>query len=197
MHATKRWSRCSIPFLFLALAVLGSGGPRPAHALQGAGAEGLRAELLADLDNLESKYLGLAEALSQEQYSWRPAEDVRSVSEVFMHVAGANYLFGAIVGVDVPADLPGAPDLWAMLGALEEVTDEAAVRDALRRSFAHARTTVAAIRPQDLDGTADLFGTPATRRAALLMLVTHMHEHLGQSIAYARMNGVAPPWSEG
>jgi uncharacterized damage-inducible protein DinB len=156
----------------------------------------LHAELIAGIDRLESQYLGLAEAMTG-RYDWRPGEGVRSVSEVFMHVAGANYLFGAIVGVDVPADLPGAPDLWAMLGAVDEVTVEAAVRDALRRSFAHARATGASIRPQDLDGTADLFGTPATRRATLLMLVTHMHEHLGQSIAYARMNGVAPPWSEG
>jgi uncharacterized damage-inducible protein DinB len=29
----------------------------------------------------------------------------------------------------------------------------------------------------------------------LELLATHNHEHLGQMIAYARMNGIAPPWS--
>jgi len=40
-----------------------------------------------------------------------------------------------------------------------------------------------------------MFGNDITERAAFLNALTHLHEHLGQSIAYARMNGVVPPWS--
>jgi uncharacterized damage-inducible protein DinB len=193
MHATKRWSRCSIPFLFLALAVLGSGGPRPAHALQGAGAEGLRAELLADLDNLESKYLGLAEVLSQEQYSWRPDDEVRSVSEVFMHVAGSSYMLGDAAGFESPAELGVETDI----GEFEAVTDKSEVVAALRHSFEYVRNGIHAVPDEQLEETVSLFGRDLTVRAVLLLVTNHMHEHLGQMIAYTRRNGVAPPWSGG
>jgi uncharacterized damage-inducible protein DinB len=56
---------------------------------------------------------------------------------------------------------------------------------------------VEAVPAGQLDDAADLFGWQATKRAALTGMVAHMHEHLGQAIAYARMNGVMPPWSAG
>ena len=87
--------------------------------------------------------------MPQEKYSWRPGEGVRSVSEVFVHIAGANFLFPTFIGVS----------------------------DA------------------DLDKPTKLFGRSTTTREVLLVMATHMHEHLGQSIAYARVNGVVPPWS--
>ena len=40
-----------------------------------------------------------------------------------------------------------------------------------------------------------VFGNDNTERAAFMMALNHLHEHLGQSVAYARMNGVVPPWS--
>jgi uncharacterized damage-inducible protein DinB len=30
----------------------------------------------------------------------------------------------------------------------------------------------------------------------MIFILRHLGEHLGQSIAYARMNGVVPPWTE-
>ncbi|HSP35845.1 MAG TPA: DinB family protein [Thermoanaerobaculia bacterium] len=147
---------------------------------------GFRGDLLSDLDEVQDKIERLAGAMPQEKYNWRPAPGVRSVSEVFMHVAGGNYVLGTFIGpppTDVPKDL-------------ESITDKAAVRAELKRSFTYLRHLITTTSDSDLDRVVKVFGTPQTERAVLITMLTHLHEHLGQSIAYARMNGVVPPWSQ-
>jgi uncharacterized damage-inducible protein DinB len=197
---TQRVSRLATPLaaaFALALAVPAAAQPGQGHGPGTAmPAAGLRAELIRDVESLERKYLGLAEAMTGK-YGWRPAEGVRSVGEVFMHVAGANYMLPTMCGVEPPAAF-GADDAqgaMARMQEMEKVTDEAQVHQALRDAFAHARHAIAAVPDDQLDAMTKLFGRDATKRAALSLLVTHMHEHLGQAIAYARTNGVIPPWS--
>jgi uncharacterized damage-inducible protein DinB len=153
--------------------------------------EGVRAELIQDLDQLEEKYLALSEAMAGE-YLWRPADGVRSVSEVFMHVAASNFMIPAMAGIDPPSSLPGGS-----AAAMEGITDPAEVQDALAHSIRHVRHAIARTPDAELDADATLFGRESTKRAVLMLLVTHMHEHLGQSVAYARTVGVTPPWSGG
>ena len=161
---------------------------------------GLRAELIADIGQLERKYVRLAEAM-KGKYGWRPAAGVRSVGEVLAHVAGANMMLPTMAGVRSSSVMPAAPtEMRAMMDgmrALEKSTDEAAIRDALAKSFTHAKEAIAQVPDDQLDQMTKMFGRDATKRAVLTLIVTHMHEHLGQSIAYARQNGVTPPWSEG
>lgn len=163
-------------------------------------AGGYRAELIRDIDQLERKYHALAGAMTGK-FGWRPAEGVRSAGEVFMHVAGANYLLPSMFGVSPPEGMAQGEGMQAMFAAMQEMetqgNDEGAVHAALTRSFAHARAAIDATPDDRLDDPAKIFGQDATVRAALHLLVTHMHEHLGQSIAYARSNGVTPPWSAG
>jgi uncharacterized damage-inducible protein DinB len=157
---------------------------------------GYRAELIKDVNDLEAKYLGLAKAMSGK-YGWRPAPGVRSVSEVFMHIAGDNLVIPMVGGIKPPASFAAATmqQAFGTAQAMEKVTDEAKVQDALKVAFAHARDAISAVPDDQLDAKIDMFGQPATKRELLTLLVTHMHEHLGQSIAYARSNGVVPPWS--
>lgn len=171
----------------LALAALA--GPLGA---QGAAAPaGIRGELDAQLADAERKLVALAEAMPQDKYGWRPAEGVRSVSEVFVHVAGANFMITGIAGV------PRDTSVRITAETERTLTDKAAVVDLLRRSFAHVRQAVAQVPDAELDATVQLFGRPSTKRGVFLLLATHAHEHTGQAIAYARMNGVTPPWSAG
>jgi uncharacterized damage-inducible protein DinB len=173
--------------------------PLPATAQQDAmPTSGLRAELIHDIDELEEKYMGLADAMTGK-YDWRPGEGVRSVGEVFMHIAGANMFLPTMAGVEPPEALQGLEggEVFERLGAMEEETDEATIKQALRDGFAHAKAALAAVPDSELDAATNVFGNEATKRVALTLLVTHMHEHLGQSIAYARTNGVVPPWSAG
>ena len=159
---------------------------------------GLRAELIRDVDQLETKYMGLARAMAG-QYAWRPAEGVRSVGEVFGHVAGANFMIPTMAGVMMPESMRAASMQEGMqkMRELETSGDEGRILEALEHSFMHVRHAIAEVPDAQLDEMTRMFGQDVTKRVVLTLLVTHMHEHLGQSIAYARSNGVRPPWSGG
>lgn len=147
---------------------------------------GFRGELFADLDDVQDKITRLATAIPAEKYTWRPSPDVRSVSEVFMHIAGGNYFLTTFVGEQPPADMPKD---------IEKVNEKTRVLTELKKSFDHLRRVIANESVADLDRSVSMFGKPSTHRHVFNTIMNHLHEHLGQSIAYARMNGIVPPWS--
>jgi uncharacterized damage-inducible protein DinB len=160
---------------------------------------GYRAELIRDANMLERRYMALATAMAGK-YGWKPGDGVRTVGEVFMHVAGANYALPIMVGVTPPADKFGATDMqgaFELMGQWEKVSDEAKVKQALTESFAHLRDAIARTPDNQLETMTKMFGRDASKREVFHVMATHLHEHLGQSIAYARSNGVVPPWSAG
>jgi uncharacterized damage-inducible protein DinB len=152
---------------------------------------GVRGELAAQIDDAAGKYVALAEGIPQEKFGWRPAAGVRSVSEVFMHIVGANFMIPGIAGAK-PAEGVNLPK-----DAERTVTDKAQIVALLKQSFAHARQATTEMPEGELDTAVKLFGRPSTKRGVLLLIATHAHEHLGQQIAYARMIGVVPKWSQG
>jgi uncharacterized damage-inducible protein DinB len=158
----------------------------PLLAADGAG---YRDEALKRIATLEKKFVGLAEAMPAGKYTWRPAEGVRSVSEVFLHVAAANYGAPRMFGTPPPAG-------FNMRGFDKSTTDKAEVVSKLRDSFAHLRGAVEKLSDNSADQQVKMYGQQVTMRAAVWNTLEHLSEHLGQSIAYARMNGVVPPWSK-
>jgi uncharacterized damage-inducible protein DinB len=150
---------------------------------------GFHADVLADYARITGRLVQLAEAMPADKLGWRPAEGVRSFAEVLMHVAAGNYMGAASLGSPPPAGIDPA--------ALERISDRQQVVDTLRASIAHFQTAAAAVDPQTLGEKVDLFGGSFAKSRVLVMLQGHAHEHTGQAIAYARMNGVVPPWSRG
>jgi len=156
-----------------------------------ASSQTLQSEMARDVRSVGDRMVQLAEAMPQSAYSWRPGDGVRSVSEVYMHVAGANIgLPAGLLGAGLPS---GYAADWAR-GA-EGITDKAEVVRHLRASFEHLASVLEGMSDADLQVAANVFGRDTNRLSAALLLQTHVHEHLGQSIAYARTNGVVPPWS--
>jgi len=149
---------------------------------------GIRGEIIAQFDDAANKSLQLAEKLTQEQYAWRPSPGVRSVGEVFTHLAGSSVYI---------AGLGGAPKLALPENLERAITDKAQVIDVMKRAYEHVRQALRNTPDADLDKPASLFGRPSTVRGAYLLVATHAHEHLGQLIAYSRANNVVPPWSMG
>ena len=153
------------------------------------GVAGYRSEILAEVMIQEDKFLRLADAVPADKYTWRPAPDVRSVAEVFLHVSSANYSLYKLVGTQPPANVD--------LKTLEKsTTDKAKILATLKDSFSHARKAITDLPDANLDKSMDWFGGKNTQRGILLFIVRHAAEHLGQSIAYARSIGVVPPWTE-
>jgi uncharacterized damage-inducible protein DinB len=150
---------------------------------------GARGEFLAEVAYYEERYTRLAEAIPAEKYSWRPAEGVRSIGEVYAHIAAANYGLARALGIPLPAGI----DLKAVSAV---GGDKAKTIQTLKDSFAHFRNAMLAIKDSDLNNPQKFFGQDTTVRGAFFMITGHFGEHLGQSIAYARQNGIVPPWTE-
>lgn len=148
----------------------------------------LRDELLMQFETSMEKFIALANAMPAERYTWSPGEGVMEVGQVFMHVARYNYMYpSSNMGVPAPAGVE--------LGRMEAVRDKEQVVRALEQSRAYVREAVAGMTAADLAQPTRLYGRDVPQWAVLVQLVAHMNEHLGQSIAYARMNRIVPPWS--
>lgn len=156
----------------------------------------LRKEYLANMHDVEVKVVGLAEAFPEEKYSWRPAPGVRSVAEVLMHIASEHYVYMPMTfGVNPPADLKMGTGR-AAITALEKVTGKATIIAHLKGSFAFQRTMLEGQDAKLAPGKITSFGQEVSVANLFNEYIADQHEHLGQLIAYARMNGVVPPWSK-
>jgi uncharacterized damage-inducible protein DinB len=149
--------------------------------------QGFRADILGQISFVEKRIEDLAAAVPAEKYSWRPADGIRSVSEVYVHVIGTNYFFMTFLGVKPPMAMD--PNMEKTL------TDKSEIAAKFKPSFDFFRKAVTGLSDKDLDKTAEVFGNKMSYRNVLITAIAHLHEHLGQSIAYARMNGVVPPWT--
>lgn len=185
-----------VPVLALAL-LAGSAAPVVAQQPAAApAASGLAADLLRDIGDLEKKLTDLARAIPADKWDWRPAAGVRSVGEVVKHVAADNYLLPALVGHAPDASTGIRGDDYKTAQAFEQrtMTHDQALAE-LQKSFAFLRQSLAGTVPARMGESVSLFGQPATVQYTWILTATHLHEHLGQLIAYARTNGVVPPWS--
>ena len=162
-------------------------------AVKDAPALSAAADLLLPYTELQEHVLALAKAVPEEKYSWRPGPGVRSFKEVFLHIVlGNEYLLNIA---------NNAPTMDELRKKVEENTrreaepaSKAKVIQMLTESFATVKETLDTARAASLNRTVDYTGTATTRRGVLTKLDTHLAEHEGQLIAYARVNGIVPPW---
>lgn len=180
------WAACLLPLMCLAIDLSAQVNPYKDGT---PGVSGYRSEVLAEVTIQEDKFLRLAEAVPADKYTWRPAPDVRSFAEVFLHVAAANYNLYKLVGTPPPAG-------FDVKGFEKSTTDKAKVMATLKDSFAHARKAITDMPDANLEKSLDWFGGKNTQRGILLFITRHAAEHLGQSIAYVRFIGIVPPWTE-
>ena len=160
------------------------------------GSAGVMADLQKDVAEVEKKVLGLAKALPESAWAWRPGEGARSTAEVLMHIAADNYFMPVLMDMPAPAET-GITKAYKTAAAFEK---KPMARDAvmaeLEKSFAFLKTSMTSTPAEKLDAPLDVFGQKSTTRGLWIMTATHLHEHLGQLIAYARSNKVTPPWSK-
>jgi uncharacterized damage-inducible protein DinB len=156
--------------------------------------KGFRADLIGQVGFAQKQILDLENAIPDGKMAWRPNKEVRSISEVYSHIAFANYLVLKFAGVTLPEGIsiasPEDATKWEKAS-----TDKKVIREQLVKSFEFVKSSIGSMSDADLENMVDFFGQKMTVRSVLLGLLSHMHEHLGQSIAYARMEGVVPPWT--
>lgn len=151
-------------------------------------------EFLGQIEFVEGRLTQLAEAVPQDKYGWRPAEGVRSVGEVYIHVAFGNYLWIKLGGGTVPDEVGFDPSKMKEWDT--QTTDKNKIIEIMKKSFDALKEFAKGITEENLEKEVEFFGMKSSMRNFLISVIGHCHEHLGQSIAYARMNGVTPPWSK-
>lgn len=175
------------------LAVAGNPASQPATASTGEDktppSYDMKAQSLLDLQDMHKKMMALATAIPAEKYTWRPEAGVRSISEVFLHVTAANFnITSLMTGITpVPA--------YKVDGFESSTTDKAKIIEQLDKSYAFAEAAIQGMTNADFARPEKKLGPEANSGDVIYLLVVHNHEHFGQSIAYARLNGVTPPWT--
>jgi len=180
-------------FLVTTLVVLSFAGHRAAMAGQtatdsSAPSYDMKAQALLDLETVQKKFVDLANAVPADKFGWKPSDDSRSFAEVLMHVAGERYQILALMGAAPPSDFDGK--------TFEKSTaDKEKVIAQLDNTGVFAKQTIAGMNNADFAKLLPKLGPQASAGDVVYILVADAHEHLGQAIAYARVNGVVPPWT--
>jgi uncharacterized damage-inducible protein DinB len=141
------------------------------------------------LDYNSNQVVSLAEAIPEDKYDWRPAEGIRSVGEAVAHIASAHYYLAMSAGATLPEGL----DIMTMESTLTEKAD---LIEALKKSYSFVKDWAKSVLEENFEDQVELpFGT-FSKRQMYFLITSHSSEHLGQLIAYARSNGITPPWSQ-
>ena len=148
----------------------------------------MKAQSLIDLERVQKKFADLLDAVPADKLTWRPSADSRSFAELFLHVAGERYFILGLMGATPPADFNGK-------GFDKSTTDKAQIASALNRTWEFAQKTINGMSNADFAKLMPKLGPQANAGDVVYILVADAHEHLGQAIAYARMNGIVPPWT--
>ena len=170
----KILTRCGACVLAVALMV----------PLAQAQAAGIQTAFGEDAGTLSKKFTGLAQVMAGK-YEWKPGQGVRSVGDVFNLIVQENGLLADALTGKTNAGTEPAP-----------ITDPGKMQDALKASYANLQKAITGLSNNDLQTHVKLFGEDMTKQDAVMLILEDQHEHLGQSIAYARTNGVVPPWSK-
>ena len=150
---------------------------------------GIRGELIASMTDAGGKVQELSTAIPDNKFNWMPSKNVRSTGQVFLHVVQANYLLPTFFGVKSTMSMDELMKLDT------QTMEPTKIRQMLKDSYAWATKAVADTPDSDLETQIEFFGMKMSKRAGMLLLTSHSHEHLGQLIAYARSNNIVPPWT--
>ena len=126
-----------------------------------------------------------ADELPESLYSYRPTPDVRTMGEMFAHVAGSQKMYCAMALGDK------APDE----GDVEKTAKtKAAIVAALKESNTYCERAYAQS-DDKVKASVDIFGQQRSRYYALIANASHDGEHYGNIVTYMRLNKLVPPSS--
>lgn len=148
----------------------------------------MKGQALLDLEAVQKKFVDLANALPADKLTWRPSPDSRSFAEVFLHVAGERYGILGMMGAQKPAGFNGKT-------FEKSTTDRGQIVQELNKSWGFTQTAIQGMSNADFAKLLPKLGPQANAGDVVYILVADAHEHLGQAVAYARENGIVPPWT--
>jgi hypothetical protein len=163
-----------------------------AGAAQSGGMQAWQDDAVADLEQMRDKFLSLSEAFPEDTWDWMPMEGTRSVRDVMVLMVVEGNIFPGMWGAS-PAS--GAADGFGPETARVGGMSKAGVIREMERSLNHMIASVRSMTEADRVADRNWFRTETSGAGVVQRAIMDMHEHLGQSIAYARANQIVPPWS--
>jgi uncharacterized damage-inducible protein DinB len=148
----------------------------------------MKAQSLIDLERVQKKFVDLLNVVPADKMTWRASPDSRSFAELFLHVAGERYGILSLMGAEKPAGFDGKT-------FQKSTTDKAQILAELNRTWEFAQKAISGMTNADFARLIPKLGPQANAGDVVYILVGDAHEHLGQAAAYARMNGIVPPWT--
>ena len=190
-------TKCWMWMIAGALLILPTACADPDGAMSGEGMaeQGMQAwqdETVADLEQMRDKFLSLAEAFPEEMWDWQPMEGTRSVRDVMALMVAEGNIFPSMWGATPPS---GAADSFGDEIARVTAMDKAGVVREMQSALNYMVEAARSMTADDRAADAEWFGQATTGAGVVTHAIIDMHEHLGQSIAYARTNQIVPPWS--
>lgn len=184
----RSFALSSILLSFLAIGALAQNSDMAAPADHTAPSYDMKGQALLDLEGVQQKFVALANALPADKITWRPSADSRSFAEVFLHVAGERYGILGLGGATPPEGFNGKT-------FDKSTTDRTQIIAELNKSWEFTQKTINGMTNADFAKLLPKLGPQANAGDVVYILVADAHEHLGQAVAYARVNGVVPPWT--
>lgn len=129
--------------------------------------------------------MGSVEKIPDDLWSYQPTKEVRTVGQLFAHIADGQYEFcGAAV--------EGHP---VSKGIEKTMTTKAEIVAALKTAFAYCDSAYANMTDANAAETVSLFGRKLTKLGVMDFNVAHNMEHYGNLVTYMRLKGIVPPSS--
>lgn len=145
---------------------------------------------------VESEVVSLAEAMPADKYDFAPTQGefkgVRTFSQQMTHIAAVNYMVASAALAEPNPSVAGEGE-----NGPASIKGKDAVVKYLKDSFALAHKAASALTAASaMEMVPSAFGGGKTPRMSMVSSVTwHTFDHYGQSVVYARMNGIVPPAS--
>jgi len=193
MREPPRWSA---PVLVLMVGLAGfPSAPLRAQTALADSAEfaAWRQVQMEDIDGLRQKVMALAKAVPAGKLGWRPMEGTRSFREVFAHIAAEGNTETAMFGRPLPAG--SVADFDAEEARLKKLPDDQLIA-VMDRAMQSLSATLGGLSKAKINTPIRYYGQNTLPRVATTYTLNDLHEHLGQLVAYARMNQIVPPWSK-
>jgi uncharacterized damage-inducible protein DinB len=127
-----------------------------------------------------------ADKIPENLFSFRATPEVRTISQLFGHIADAYFgMCGAADGSKPPQE-----------GLEKSATTKAALVKALADGVAYCQAVMARMTDQKGSESVPFAFGPTPRLSILYFVTTHTYEHYGNLVTYMRLNKIVPPSSE-
>jgi uncharacterized damage-inducible protein DinB len=129
--------------------------------------------------------MGSVDAIPEDLWSFQPTKEVRTVAQLFAHIADGQYEFCGVATTGKPVSK----------NIEKTMKTKAEIVGALKEAFDYCETAYSGMSDAKASEIVPFFGMKITRLGAMDFNFAHNMEHYGNLVTYMRIKGIVPPSS--